>query len=70
GFISISTRLLLASLWPLALAICLDFYLVGRVLVGTGPMRWLASLLFAAFLLLWFVLPRIGRLRRARGEPA
>ena len=70
GFIRISTRLLLASLWPLALAICLDFYLVGRVLVGTGPMRWLASLLFAAFLLLWFVLPRIGRLRRARGEPA
>jgi hypothetical protein len=62
--------LLLASLWPLAVAICLDFYLVGRILVGTGPMLWLASLLFATFLLLWFVLPRIARLRRARGEDA
>jgi len=68
GFVRISTRLLLASLWPLAVAICLDFYLVGRVLVGTGPMLWLTSFLFATFLLLWFVLPRVGRLRRARGE--
>jgi hypothetical protein len=68
GFVRISTRLLLASLWPLAVAICLDFYLVGRVLVGTGPMLWLTSFLFATFLLLWFVLPRVDRLRRARGE--
>ena len=68
GFVRISTRLLLASLWPLALAICLDFYLVGRILVGAGPMLWLAALLFAAFVLLWFVLPRVGRLRRARGK--
>lgn len=70
GFVRISTRLLLASLWPLAVAICLEFYLVGRILVGTGPMRWLASALFAVFLLLWFVLPRIGRARRARGKAA
>ena len=62
------SRLLLASLWPLAVAICLEFYLVGRILVGAGPMLWLASLLFAVFLLLWFVLPRIARLRRPRGE--
>lgn len=70
GFVRISTRLLLASLWPLAIAICLEFYLVGRILIGTGPMQWLASLLFATFLLLWFVLPRIARLRRLRGEAA
>ena len=70
GFVRISTRLLLASLWPLALAICLDFYLVGRILVGTDPMLWLASILFAAFVLLWFVLPRVARLRRRRGNTA
>jgi len=69
-FIRVSTRLLLASMPPLAVAICLDFYLVGRILVGTGPMLWLASLLFATFLLLWFVLPRTARLRRARGDVA
>lgn len=68
GFVRISTRLLLASLWPLAVAICLDFYLVGRILVGAGPMRWLASLLFATFLLLWFVVPRVARLRRVGGH--
>ena len=70
GFVRISTRLLLASLWPLAVAICLDFYLVGRILVGAGPMLWLASLLFATFVLLWFVLPRMARLHRARGDAA
>jgi len=68
SFVRISTRLLLASLWPLAVAICLEFYLVGRILIGTGVMLWLAALLFAWFLLLWFVLPRIARLRRLRGE--
>ena len=68
GFVRISTRLLLASLGPLAVAICLEFYLVGRILVGPDPMRWLASFLFATFLLLWFVLPRITRLRRRRAE--
>ena len=70
GFVRISTRLLLASLWPLALAICLDFYLVGRVLVGSGLMLWLTALLFATFLLLWFVLPRVARVRRRRDDAA
>lgn len=70
GFVRISTRLLLASLWPLALAICLDFYLVGRVLVGSGLMLWLTALLFATFLLLWFVLPRVARVRRMRDDAA
>jgi hypothetical protein len=67
AFIRVSTRMLLASMWPLALAICLDFYLVGRILIGAGPMLWLAGMLFASFVSLWFVLPWIGRARRRRG---
>jgi hypothetical protein len=57
-FIDLSTRLLLWSMVPLSLAICLDFYVVAQVIV---PASW-ASALGAALLTLvvvfWWVLPR------------
>ncbi|WP_166212426.1 DUF6328 family protein [Cognatiluteimonas telluris] len=70
GFVRVSTVLLLASMPPLAIAICLDFYLVARLVLGAGPVSWLAGGLFAVFVGLWFVLPRIARWRRKRGERA
>jgi len=63
GFIRLSTRLLLASLPLLALAICLDFYLVARLVLGARWVAWLAAGLFLVFVGLWFVLPRTGRRR-------
>ena len=68
AFIVACTRLLLWSMLPLALAICLDFFLVGRMILGRGPlMTVLACALFAVFLSLWFVLPRVRPLRSALG---
>ena len=61
-FVRVSSRLLLASMPPLALAVCLDFHLVARIIVGAAA-AWLASALLLVFVLLWFVLPRVARWR-------
>jgi hypothetical protein len=68
AFIRVSTRLLLASMPPLAVAICLDFFLVARVILGNGILgdglvAWLAAGLLMVFAGLWFVLPWIARHR-------
>jgi hypothetical protein len=68
AFIRVSTRLLLASMPPLAVAICLDFHLVARVMLGNGVLgdgviTWLAAGSFVVFVGLWFVLPWIARWR-------
>jgi len=65
-FIRVSTRLLLASMPPLAVAICLDFYLVARLVLHDALVAWLAAGLFAVFVALWFVLPIIGRRHAGR----
>ncbi len=62
-FVRISTRLLVWSMLPLALGICTDFYLVGRIVLGSSLIIILAALLFSLFLLLWFVLPRVRALQ-------
>jgi hypothetical protein len=64
GFIALSTRLLLWSMLPLALGLCLDFYLVARVITGSVEVLWLALLLLAVFVGLWWILPRHVRKSR------
>jgi hypothetical protein len=67
-FIRVSTRLLLISMLPLALGICLDFYLIaGTILRGAASL--LAAALFTVFVGLWFVLPRVRAVRRLRDVP-
>jgi len=41
SFVRVSTRLLLLGMWPLAIGICLDFYLVSRVILNAGAARGL-----------------------------
>ena len=60
-FIRLASRLLLASMVPLAVAICIEFYLVGHVIYPGPVMRVVASVLFALIVILWFVMPRIRR---------
>jgi hypothetical protein len=64
-FVDLSTRLLLWSMLPLAISICLDFYLIARVILGSVYAPLLAAALFVVFLTLWFVLPRMRALQRA-----
>jgi hypothetical protein len=58
-FIRLSSRFLLWGMFPLAIGISLDFYLIARlILQQTLLSAALASLLLSAFLVLWLVLPR------------
>jgi hypothetical protein len=63
-FVWLSSRLVLASMLPLALGLCLDVYLIGRVtLEGSGASLVVAAGLFLVFLVLWLLLPQRERVR-------
>src|SRR6266550_3539500 len=63
-FLRISSRLLMASMAPLAVGLCLDIYLVDRVIVGTrGIAATVAASLLGVFIVLWLILPRVSRSR-------
>ena len=63
-FIRISSRLLMASMAPMAVGLCLDIYLVARVIVGTsGLALTIAASLLGVFVVLWLLLPRFSRHR-------
>jgi hypothetical protein len=57
-FIRVSTRLLLSSMFPLAAAISLDFYLVGVVIVGSSVALVSTVIAFLFIMAFWFALPR------------
>lgn len=65
-FITLSSRLLMASMVPLAVGICLDVYVVARVIVGS---HWVAGIvavfLFGVFIAFWLLLPRAVRRTRS-----
>ena len=63
-FVNLSARLLFWSMLPLAFGICLDFYLIARVIIGRPWVSLLAVALFAIFITLWFVLPRMHALQK------
>jgi Family of unknown function (DUF6328) len=59
-FIWLSSLLVLASMFPLALGLSLDVYLIARVVFGTpGISLVLSAVLLALLMLLWMVLPRL-----------
>ena len=59
SFIELSTRLLLWSMAPLALGVCIDFYLISSVIVDGSVSAVFAALLFAVFIGLWFIFPKL-----------
>jgi Family of unknown function (DUF6328) len=59
-FIRLASRLLLWGMLPLLIAICLDFYLVARIIIGTLVASLLTIAIGALFAGLWFVLPRLN----------
>jgi hypothetical protein len=61
-FITISSRLLMASMAPLTAGFCLDVYVVSRVVVETRAVAAIiAAGLLGVFILFWLVLPRLAR---------
>jgi len=60
-FLRISSRLLMASMVPLAVGLCLDIYVVARMIVGTGGAAATVALsLLGVFIVLWMLLPRMS----------
>jgi hypothetical protein len=59
-----SSALLLASMPPLALGICLDFYVVAHLVIGSDRVAWWAAVLLLVYVGLWFVFPQWMRWRR------
>ncbi len=61
-FITTSSRLLMASMAPLTAGLCLDVYLVSRVVVQTRAVAAIiAAGLLSVFVLFWLVIPRLAR---------
>src|SRR5206468_924964 len=69
-FITIATRLLLLSMFPLMLGICFDFFLIARLILNNTLISVLFStVLLVVFATLWFLLPRLTSLQKsARGK--
>jgi uncharacterized protein DUF6328 len=64
-FIRIATRLLLLSMFPIVASICIEVYLISRVILNNTFWALAATFaLFSLFLVLWIGLPRIEGLRR------
>ena len=65
GFLTVATQLLLWSMFPLMVGICLDFYLIARLILNNQLLSLVLSLgLSLMFSTLWFLLPRLKILRR------
>ena len=71
-FILLASRLLLLSMAPLVIGMCLDFYLIAHVIVKDGPLSLtFAFLLLGVFATLWILLPRVSVLQNlVCGRPA
>ena len=62
GFIATSSHLLMASMIFLAVGICVDVYLISRVILGNATYAVvIAVLLLGVFLVFWRVLPQKAR---------
>jgi hypothetical protein len=62
-FLRNSTRLLVASMLPLGLGLCLDYYLLGRLVLGSPWAAVPAAGLLGVFTFFWMVFPRSRALK-------
>ena len=64
-FLTIASRLLLLSMFPLMLGISFDFYLIARLILNNTLISFVLSImLLALFATLWFLLPRLTFLQK------
>ena len=61
-FMWLTSKLLVASMFPLAVALCIEIYLISGVIIGkNGPGLVIALGALAMFFFLWIFLPRRER---------
>lgn len=58
-----SSRLLLASMLPLAASLCIELYIVAHIVLKRSWVVAIAGLAFVLFAMMWVVLPLIHRFR-------
>ena len=64
-FILLSSRLLLWSMFPLMAGICIDFYVIARMILLNAFMSLLGAIfLLIVFLIFWLLLPRSNSVQR------
>ncbi len=69
GFMVLASRLLLVALAPLMLGIALDFYLISHIILkDSGLSLVLSILLFAVFVIAWYLMPHMGFFQRMTGK--
>jgi len=67
-FITLSSWLIAGAMVPLMLAICLEVYLLGRLVLGeTGPSILVSGVLLTGLAAMWFVFPVLMRRHRFQG---
>lgn len=67
-FVVLASTLVAAAMVPLMLGLCLEMYLLGRMIIGaTGASLAIAGLLLSVFAGCWFVFPHMMRRRGRRG---
>ena len=70
-FIALASRLLALAMIILGLGICLDIYIVARLILMNSPASAaIAGSLLSVYLGAWFVFPRLKKMRRRSGAPA
>jgi hypothetical protein len=58
-FIDVSSRLLMASMVPLAIGICLDVYVIARVILGTAAGAAVVAItMLVVFFIFWRIVPQ------------
>ena len=64
-FVALASRLIMLAMWPLALGISLDTYLIGRLIFeGRGPAVAGSAAVFLMLAGLWFAFPLLARARK------
>jgi len=64
NFVVVSTRLLLVGMAPLCVALCLDMYLIGQMILDNAVAKAVAWALFALLVFFWWIFPRVRFLHR------
>ena len=68
-FIHLASRLILTSMIPFAFSICLEFYLISRIILNDINLSLIFSIgLLVLFLALWFGIPRLPSFRQTLGR--
>lgn len=68
-FVRLSTWLLAWALFPLMMGICLDFYLIGRLILRHALISlFISMLLFIIFCTLWFIFPHLAARKSCEGK--